>query len=83
MEPKPTFAKGGISCGPNAFYHGIELEQAFHMAVSNNWSEEIIDAILDQKNLRDAEFRKTLLMGFTIAVPRNDSIFVMANDYSV
>lgn len=59
------------------------LKSAFHQAVSDGWSEEDIDFILDEKNRRDAEFRKSLGMGFAIAVPTNDSIFVMANDYSV
>jgi hypothetical protein len=59
------------------------LREQFVEAVDNEWPEEWIDRVLDEKNRRDAEFRKTLLMGFTVVVPRNDSIFVMANDYAV
>ena len=76
MDPKPRFAQGGISYGPNSFNGEIGLEQAFYDAVSRNCGEEEINKILDEKNRLDAENRRSIRLGFQISLIRSDMISI-------
>lgn len=89
---EPEYIFGTMINGPNIQFPDAEelkdfsdyhLWAEFKEAVENGWPEEWIDLVLDEKNRREASWRKSLMMGFEVAVPRNESVFVMANDYSV